>query len=253
MRDRVFRAVAPKDSPPIAARLLLVLIVLGAHTARAQEVTDDGRVGMILAHPLIVDDFSGAPYFWFDDQTGGVRTYRVSFPNVIYHARPWLQGWGGLIVSWVDNQASGNTRELRPYVGVKVFMPNSAHIHVYNLTRYEWRRITNTDSNTITRETRFRTRPGVEFPLSTRAWQPGTWYGLANGEVFVEHAFVDAVKFMSGAGYIKTDRVRVEFQYVLELSRKSSTDALAYSDNSFRLDFKYSFKEGLHHKQEGPE
>jgi hypothetical protein len=96
MRDRIFRAVAPKDSPPIAARLLLVLVVLGAHTARAQEVTDDGRVGIILAHPLIVDDFSGAPYFWFDDQTGGVRTYRVSFPNVIYHARPWLQGWGGL-------------------------------------------------------------------------------------------------------------------------------------------------------------
>jgi hypothetical protein len=121
------------------------------------------------------------------------------------------------------------------------------------LTRYEWRRITNTDSNTITRETRFRTRPGVEFPLSTRAWKLGTWYGLANGEMFVQHTFVDAVKFMSGAGYIKTDRVRVEFQYVLELSRKSSTDALAYSDNSFRLDFKYSFKGGLHHKQEGPE
>ena len=58
---------------------------------------------------------------------------------------------------------------------------------------------------------------------------------------------------MSGAGYIKTDRVRIEVNYILELSRKSSTDSLAYSDNSFRLDFKFSFKEGLHHKQEGPE
>lgn len=58
---------------------------------------------------------------------------------------------------------------------------------------------------------------------------------------------------MSGAGYIKTDRVRIEVNYILELSRKSSTDSLAYSDNSFRLDFKFSFREGLHHKQEGPE
>jgi len=232
---------------------LLVLVGLVAHTVRAQEVTDDGRAGIILSHTLFGDEFSGAPYFWFDEQTGGVKTYRVSFPHVIYHARPWLQGSGGLIASWTDNQASGDTRELRPYVGVKVFVPNSAHIHLYELTQLEWRRITNTDSNSTTREWRFRTRPGVEFPLSARAWQQGTFYGLANGEVFVEHDFVDALKFMSGAGYIKTDRVRIEFQYVLELSRTSSADALAFRDNSFRLDYKLSFKEGLHHKQDGPE
>jgi len=58
---------------------------------------------------------------------------------------------------------------------------------------------------------------------------------------------------MSGAGYIKNDRIRFEFAYVLELSRKSSSDALAYTDNSFRLDFKYSFTEGLHHKEAGTE
>ena len=243
-----------EHSRPIAFRaVLLVLAALGARGARAQDVTDDGRIGVIFAHPTIIEDVSGQPYFWFDDQTGGVKTSRVAFPNVIYHARPWLQGWGGLIVTWTDNRASGNTRELRPYVGVKVFLPNSAHIHVYDWTRYEWRRITNTDNNTITREERFRTRPGVEFPLSARAWQPGTFYGLANGELFVQNDFVNALRFMSGAGYIKTDRVRIEFQYVLELSRKSSSDALAYSDNSFRLDFKFSFREGLHHKQEGPE
>jgi Protein of unknown function (DUF2490) len=136
---------------------------------------------------------------------------------------------------------------------MNVFLPNSVHLHIFDWTRYEWRRTTNTDQNTITRVWRFRTRPGVEFPLSTRAWQPGTFYGLANGELFVEHNFVDAVRFMSGAGYIRDDRVRIEFYYVFELSRNSASDALAYRDNSFRLDFKYSFKEGLHHKQDGPE
>jgi hypothetical protein len=232
--------------------LPLMLVALGGSNARAQEVTDDGRIAVIFAHP-ISDQFSGAPYVWFDDQTGGVKSYRVAFPNIIYHVKPWLQGWGGFIVFWTDNQASGNTRELRPYVGVKVLVPNSAHIHLYNWTRLEWRRITNTESNTITSEWRFRTRPGVEFPLSARAWEPGTFYGLANGEWFVEHSFLNALRFMAGAGYIRNDRVRIEFNYVLELSRKSLTDALAYTDNSYRLDFKFSFKEGLHHKQDGPQ
>jgi hypothetical protein len=180
--------------------LLLVLVSLRAQSTRAQDVTNDGRIGAILAHPTIFDQLSGAPYIWFDDQTADVKSYRVAFPNIIYHARPWLQGWGGLIVTWKDGQASGDTRELRPYAGVKVFVPNSAHVHLYDWTRLEWRRTTNTDRNTITRVWRFRTRPGVEFPLSARAWQPGTLYGLANGEMFVEHEFVDAVRFMSGAG-----------------------------------------------------
>ena len=240
-------------SQPIAFRaFLLVVVALGAHSARAQEVTDDGRVGVIFAHP-IAGDFSGQPYVWFDDRTGGVRTYRVSFPNVIYRARPWLRPVGGFLVNWTDGQASGNTRELRPYVGVKVFVPNSANIHLYDLTRFEWRRITNTANDTITREGRFRTRPGVEFPLSARPWQPGTFYGLGNGEMFVEHSFVNALRFASGGGYIRNDRLRIEFQYVVELSRKSSTDALAHSDNSFRLDFKVSFKQGLLDRQEDPE
>jgi Protein of unknown function (DUF2490) len=233
--------------------LLLALVALAAPSAHAQEVTDEGRVAVTFAHPTVLDGFSGAPYVWFDGQSGGVKSYRVAVPNIIYHATPWLQGWGGVSVTWKSGQSSGNTRELRPYVGVKVFVPNSAHIHLYDWTRLEWRRITNTDSNTITRAWRFRTRPGVEFPLGARPWQPGTFYGLANTEVLVEHDFVDALRFMSGAGYIKTDRVRFEVQYVLELSRKSSTDTLAYSDNSFRLDIKFSFKEGLLHKQEGAE
>jgi len=229
---------------------LLVVVVLGAHNARAQEVADDGRIGVIFAHP-IAGNLSGAPYVWFDDQTGGVKTYRVSFPDVDYRARRWLHGVGGFLVNWTVGQASGNSRELRPYVGVKIFVPNSARVHLYDLTRFEWRRITNTSRDTTIREVRFRTRPGVEFPLSTRAWQPATFYGLANGELFVEHSFVDALRFASGAGYIKSDRVRIELQYVLELSRKVSTEALAYSGNSFRLDFKFSFKHGLLQRQEG--
>jgi len=233
---------------PGCRALLLAVVVFGAHSAHAQEVADDGRIGVIFAHP-IAGEFSGAPYVWFDDQTGGVKTYRISIPDVDYRARRWLHGVGGFLVNWTDGQE--NTREIRPYVGVKIFVLNSARVHLYDLTRFEWRRITNTANDTITREERFRTRPGVEFPLSARAWQPATFYGLANGEIFVQRSFVDALRFMSGAGYIRSDRVRIEFQYVFELSRKDSADPLAYSGNSFRLDFKFSFKQGLLLRQQG--
>jgi hypothetical protein len=243
-----------ENSRRIALQVCVIAVVaFGPSAARGQDIANDGRIGVAFAHPTIFDHVSGAPYLWFDDQTGGVKSYRAAVPNLIYHASSWLQGWTGLIVTWKDGPAAGDTRELRPYAGVKVFVPNSAHIHVYDWTRFEWRRTTNTDNDTITRVWRFRTRPGVEFPLSARAWQRGTFYGLANGELFVEHDFVDAVRFMSGAGYIQNDRLRIEVQYVLELSRKAAADALAYSDNSFRLDLKYSFKQGLLHRQQGPE
>src|SRR6185369_17095958 len=55
--------------------LVLVLVVLGAPGAQAQDVKDDGRVGVTFAHPTPLDDFSGAPYVWFDDQTNSVTSF----------------------------------------------------------------------------------------------------------------------------------------------------------------------------------
>src|SRR5262249_15502041 len=91
-----FRRIALSSS-------VLMLMTLCSPRAHAQDVTNDGRVGVILAHPTMLDDVSGAPYFWFDDQTGDVKQFRVAFPNIIYHAKPWLQGWTGLFVEWKND------------------------------------------------------------------------------------------------------------------------------------------------------
>src|SRR5215471_1256141 len=110
---------------PYALRAcVLMLVTLGSTGVHAQDVSDDGRVGVIFAHPTLLDRVSGAPYVWVDDQTGSVTSYRVAIPNLIYHATPWLQGWGGVIVNWKNDSTSDDTRELRPYIGVKVFVPN---------------------------------------------------------------------------------------------------------------------------------
>lgn len=235
---------------------MLGLAAVLPRSARAQEgapVVKDYRGTVTFAHPII-GGFAGEPYVAFDDENQPTRAFRVGFPSVTYRMTRWLQGWSGMSVIWTDADAPGHsTREVRPYVGAKISVPNSAHIHLYDLTRFEWRRITNTDDNTVTGTLRFRTRPTVEFPLSARAWQPGTFYGLASTEALVEHGYVNSLRFTSGAGHVTKDRVRIELQYVTELTRGSPGKALAYSESSLRLNIKLSFKTGLLHRIEDPD
>jgi len=234
---------------------VLSLAALFAREASAQESAafDEYRVEITLAHP-IAGRFAGQPFVRFDDQTVATKVFRVEFPSVIYRATQWLQGSSGISGIWNQVEEPGSsTRELRPYVGVKVSVPNSAHVRLYDLSRFEWRRITNTDTDSVTREVRFRTRPSVEFPLSLRAWQPGTFYGLANVETLVQHGFVDELRFASGAGHVTRDRMRIEVQYVAYLTRKSPSEALEYSRSSFRLNVRFSLAEGLLHLLEDPQ
>ena len=232
---------------------LAVVLARGASAQDNASTVNDYRAEITFAHP-IAGRFSGAPYVRFDDQTNATKVYRIAFPVVMYEATSWLQGWSGLYVNWnVAEEPGDSTREIRPYVGVKVSVPNSVHIHLYDLSRFEWRRITNTSSDAVTSEVRFRTRPSVEFPLSSRAWKPGTYYGLANVEAFVEHGFLNELRFGSGAGYIASDRLRIGIEYVAELTRSAPSKALVYSTSSFRLNIRFSFAEGLLQMLEGPE
>src|SRR5215831_7558523 len=57
---------------------MLALVALRAPDAHAQDVADDGRAEVEFAHPTFLDKLSGAPYVWFDDQTGSVTSYRVA-------------------------------------------------------------------------------------------------------------------------------------------------------------------------------
>jgi hypothetical protein len=229
---------------------IALVVVRGAHAQSSPPAADGYRAELTLAHP-IAGGFAAAPYVSVEDKTSSTA-FRVAFPVATYRATSWLEGWGGISVTWTDAEAPGSsTRELRPYGGVKIYVPNAAHVRLYGLSLLEWRRITNTDSDVLTSRMRFRTRPSVEFPLTSRPWQPRTFYGLANIEAFVEHSFVDALRFASGAGYIAKDRMRIEFQYVAKLTRNSPDTALLYSASSLRLNVKLSFSEGLLRRLEG--
>jgi hypothetical protein len=242
-----------------APRLVIVsLIVLSDLPTLAQEApppNDEFRYTVTFGHP-IVGPFSGeASAAVFDEVDKDTTSYRLSTPNVRYDATSWFQGWGGAIYIWNDNRAGDNSHEVRPFVGVKLSAPNPVHLHLYNLTRFEWRFITQAGSDTTQLTKRLRSRFGVEFPLSERAWDSRTFYGSTDVEPIADltGGFIEDVRFEAATGYIVSDRLRLEFQYTTQLTRGSSGEPLTFGDNLYWFNVKFSFAHGLVESLIGPD
>src|SRR5262249_11745701 len=138
-------------------KLLLCACLLIPRAAMAQAtappeppINDEYRITAFPTHPLF-GDFVGFGYLGYVDAVDkNTKTYYLGWPGVIYKPRQagWIEGWAGFIYVWNDIENASNTHELRPFVGVKLYVPNSAHVNVYNLTRYEWRNVTTDETGT---------------------------------------------------------------------------------------------------------
>jgi hypothetical protein len=111
-------------SPQPCRAAVLALAVLAARDANAQSSSapdNQYRVSTYFSHP-VVGNLSGALVATFyETPENDSKTFRVTAPNLIYKARPWLEGVGGLLMSWTrDDPSSGDENELRPFVGAKV-------------------------------------------------------------------------------------------------------------------------------------
>ena len=111
-----------------------------------------------------------------------------------------------MVTEYTDNERSADKLELRPFAGVKLFVPNDIKWTLYNFTRYEFRDTQNLDTHDWTAYSRLRSRFGVEFPLTSRerAWEPRTWYGLADVEPIFrfDHNTIDPLYVRGGIGYV---------------------------------------------------
>jgi len=104
---------------------------------------------------------------------------------------------------------------------------------------------------------RIRSRFGVEIPLSSgdRAWQPKTWYALADVEPyyrFDRHA-VDPLRVRGGIGYVINDRIRTEFIYHAEFTRPAGSSGLEFTDNILRLNIKIGLTMGIIGRLQNPD
>jgi hypothetical protein len=201
------------------------------------------------AHHEIVTNLTGFIHLnYFNDWDTAERTYELGWPGLVYAARSWLQFSGGLLTSYTDKDNSAKTLELRPSVGVKVFIPNDCKLHLYNFTRYEFRDTEDLDTHQWTQVNRLRSRFGAEFPLSSleRAWQPRTWYALTDVEPFYrfDNDTFDPVRVRGGVGYVLSSRLRCELIYGAEFTH-SNSGSLAFTENLIYLNIKIGLAERI--------
>ena len=235
---------------PFAATMLsLFVVATSALPARADDVVaNEYRPTLSLHHPL-KDDLTGyAELQYRNNPDKDFQAYEVIWPSLTYSVSHWLQLSGGLLSLYTDNEQSPDKLELQPFAGVKLFAPNKIEWTIYNYTRYEFLDTLNLDTQAWTSYGRVRSRFGVEFPLTPRkqAWQPKTWYGLADVEPIYrfDHDTIDPVYVRGGFGYVLNHRVRLEFIYTAQFSR-SSRGELAHAENLLEFNLKIGLTEGL--------
>jgi hypothetical protein len=222
---------------------LLVVCALAVAPSPAQAQDDTGNEYRLTLFPSVrlSDQVTGFAYLGYvTNPDKDYRTYYLGWPCAAYSPSQWLQIWGGLVGLYTANQQSSDKLELRPFAGVKVFVPNKAKWNIYNFTRYEYRATEDRATHDWTGVHRLRSRFGIEFPMASgdRAWQPKTFYGLADIEPYYrfDREQVDPFRIRAGIGYVA---------YHAQYTHPTGTSGLSYTDNIFRLNVKIGLSKGL--------
>jgi hypothetical protein len=225
--------------------------LLGALEARAQNgepLANEYRLTLFPYH-RISEELTGFGYLGYVNNPD--KDYQTGYLGygANYSLSESVQLWGGLIGTFTDNEHSADKLELRPFIGPKFFLPNDWKWNIYNFTRYEHRSIQDLDTHDWTGIHRLRSRFGVELPLTSRekAWQPKTWYALADVEPFYrfDKDTIDPLRVRGGIACIVSSRVRVEFIYHAQFTRPAGSSGLQYTDNIFRLNIKIALNKGI--------
>jgi hypothetical protein len=228
----------------LVAACMTPLIARGADP----EITDEYRLTLEL-NARIITNFSGSGTIgFFANPDLENQTYRLEWPNLTWLPTHWFHASGGLLTQYTDNHDSANELELRPFVGAKLFVPNHIKWNFFNYTRYEYRDIENLGTHDWEHTSRIRSLFELDVPLTTRdcAWKPRTFFAIAGAEPFYvfNKSGINELRLSAGLGYVLTDRVRMEFTYFADFTRPHD-GALAYTENIFQLNFRFSLHEGL--------
>lgn len=251
---RVNRAF-PAPSRP--GWLVLLMAAVGVHQAHPQETDPGTEYRVTLApHHNIVGELTGSGefgYYWNPEED--YETVTALWPGLNYRVTSWLQLGAGFRTLYTDHELADDTLELRPIVGVKLFLPNRLQWHFYNQTRFEFRHTQNLESSDWTQSDRLRSRFGVEIPLTARdrAWQPKTWYLLADVEPFYrfDQDRFDQVRARGGIGWIVSDRVHLELIYAARVDHSTAGD-WQHTENALRFNVRIGLHEGLLQRLQNP-
>jgi hypothetical protein len=243
----------------LAALVIGLVLIIGVDPVRAQSTETDTNVTneyrlTLFPHYPIAGPVSGFGYMGYvKNPELDYALWYGGFPGVIYTIKPWLQAWSALLLIYTDNYTAVNGKqdslELRPFVGGKIFLPNTLKWNIYNFTRLEFREVYHHDTHRWTSTQRLRMRFGVEIPLTSRAraWKPGTLYLVANTEPMYrfDNDVIDPARAQVGIGWVTNSRFRPEFLYYANWGRVGPNNSLAYNENIFRLNIKIGLEGAL--------
>lgn len=229
----------------------LSLIVLKPMSSIAQDdIGNEYRITLFPSHK-VTETIGGFGYLGYVfNPEKKYQSYYLGWPCATYTPNKWLQFWGGLIGVYTDSKNNPDQLELRPFAGVKLFLPNQMKWNIYNWTRYEYRALQDRDTREWNNYSRIRLRFGVEIPISSRdkAWQPESFYGLVDVEPYYrfDKSEVDPFRFRGGLGYImKSAPLRLELIYYAQYTKPYAESGLKYTDNIFRLNIKIALSKGI--------
>jgi Protein of unknown function (DUF2490) len=248
---RMFKSkhVGEVPAPCTLAMLFLSAVIAPAVALRADDPSDENQLTLSLHHPISGDlsGFAELGFRWNPDED--YHDYTILYPGLTYTAAKWLQFSAGLRTLFTDNANSANEFELRPFAGVKLFLPNKLKWNIFNYTRYEYRDTQNRDTDEWTGYSRVRSEFGVEIPLTSReqAWHSNTWYLTADVEPFYrfDKSTIDPFRFGGGIGYVLNDRLQIELIYQGQMSRPSGGSGLEYTESIIHLNFKIGLQKGI--------
>jgi len=244
----------------IKLKWLLGVMVLNclSFSIKAQDKGNEYRVTLFPSHK-ITEKVTGFAYLGYVfNPEKNYQTYYLGWPAACYAPKSWFQIWGGLVGLYTKNESTSDKLELRPFIGPKFFLPNKIKWNIYNFTRYEFRATQDRETRDWKNTSRLRSRFGVEFPIASleRAWQPRTFYGLADVEPYYrfDRGQFDPFRIRGGVGYImKSVPVRIEFIYHAQFTHPSGSSGLKFTDNIFRLNIKIGLNKGIIGALQNPE
>src|SRR5262245_32226150 len=169
----------PRSFPILRLAIpLLVAIVPPALRAQTTLDSDEPRPGeyRVTVFPFhrITDTLTGFGYLGYVTNPDEEYTTEYLGYGMSYTPTHHVQWWGGLVSTATQNENSADKLELRPFVGIKLFLQNKWRWNVYNYTRWEYRIVENKDTDDWSDWSRYRSRFGLEIPLTgvERAWKP---------------------------------------------------------------------------------
>jgi len=238
------------------AALLIAEMLFSFIVPAQQKINNEYRLTMVPTFPVSKKLFLTTYVGYVNNPGTNTTSYYIGAPFIVtYKPNEVVELMAGAFL--VINKVTGgsDSKEFRPLAGLKLTLPNTNNLHVFNWTRYEYRSFTYDDKGLNNVKNRIRNRVAIEFPLSKNAWQPKSWYGLSDFEFFYtfEKGYFDRFRQRFGAGYVLNSQWKAELIYHIQMQKTSKDLNPVWTDNIFRLNMKWAIpnkKNIAHHNDQ---